>query len=373
MSIFDGATLPGQARLDRVLPAALAAVGLGSDHQARELLELPRVERACVVMVDGLGFENLLARRGHAPHLRSLGITTAISTIVPSTTAAGITAFGTGCQPGLTAMTGYSLRVPGTERTFSLIKWPDPEVSVESWQTQPTLFEKLGDQVNKTVTVQPKKFCGSGLSVAALRGARHLYAHSLEDRIRVTSRALATDAQLAYLYWGEIDAAGHKFGWCSEAWISELERFDAGVGLLRRMLPAGTLLIITADHGMIDVENRVDIAQTPQLRRGVDVVAGEPRAVHLYTREPEEVATRWQEFLTERAWVATRQDVIASGIIGPVREFTRQTMGDVIVFARDAHVFVDSRVQSSTAIGLIGVHGSLTQTEMSIPLIAEVI
>ncbi|WP_216381713.1 alkaline phosphatase family protein [Arcanobacterium phocae] len=371
--LFAGAFLPGQERLDQVLPALCSSVGLTDDDAARHTLQLPIAPRACIVMADGLGFYNLLERRGHAPNMRAMGIEKSISTVVPSTTAAGITAFGTGHQPGMTAMTGYSLRVPHTSRTFSLITWPDHAVDVTTWQTQPTCFEELGTLASETVVIQPKKFRGSGLSAAALRGARTRYAESLPDRVQAAVHALTTDARLAYLYWGDIDAAGHKNGWGSDAWIGELEQFDAGIGLLRRSLPSGTLLVITADHGMIDVEHRVDIADHKSLHSGVDVVAGEPRAVHLYTKNPQAVAQRWRESVADHAWVVTRDEVIDSGLIGPVRDLTRQTMGDVLVFARDTHVFVDSRVQSSNAIGLIGVHGSLTRTEMSIPLIVEVI
>lgn len=268
MTIFPGATLPGAARLDQVLPAALDAVGLRPDTDARAALNLPSAPRVCVVMVDGLGFYNLADRLGHAPALRSMGIGEPITTVVPSTTAAGITSFGTGLRPGMTAMTGYSLRVPHTDRSFSLIKWPDSGTRVEHWQTQPTLFEDLGDYANEAVTIQPKKFQGSGLSYAALRGARALYGQTLEERMQLAACSLASNARCAYVYWGEIDAAGHKNGWCSDAWIGQLEIFDAGISLLRRLLPNGTLLVITADHGMIDVTERFDIAQMPVLNKG---------------------------------------------------------------------------------------------------------
>ncbi|USR80122.1 alkaline phosphatase family protein [Arcanobacterium pinnipediorum] len=373
MDYLNAATIPGQARLDHVLPAALDAVGLREDRQARDILGLPRAQRVCVVLVDGLGFYNLADRLGHAPALRAMGIGEPITSVVPSTTAAAITSFGTGLLPGMTAMTGYSLRVPHTDRSFSLIKWPDSAVDVAKWQTQPTLFSQLGDQLDLAVTIQPKKFHGSGLSYAALRGARALYGQSLEERVQLAVRALSKDARCAYLYWGEIDAAGHKHGWCSEAWIGQLEIFDAGIALLRRMLPQGTLLVITADHGMIDVDQRIDIAQIPALAQDVDVVAGEPRAVHLYTSDPQAVAQRWRDYTQDKAWVMTQSELIDSGMLGHTSHFTRQTMGDVLVFAREGYVYVDSRVQSSSAIGLIGVHGSLTEIEMSIPLIVEVI
>ncbi|MGB4634887.1 MAG: alkaline phosphatase family protein [Arcanobacterium sp.] len=369
--MFKGATLPGKKRLDGILPAVTNAVGLG--EQAYTPFSFPQAKRACVVLADGLGYQQLVQRLGHAPNIRRLGLGNPVTTIVPSTTAAGITAFGTGQRPGMTAMAGYSLRVPGTSRVFSLISWNDSQVRAETWQTQPTVFENLGPDAAQVRLIQPAKFINSGLTNAGLRGAQVVAAEKLAQRVDATLNQFRKGAKLVYLYWGDLDSTGHTYGWQSERWIGELEHFDAEFGRLIRSLPRDTLLVFTADHGMIDVDERVDIAHIPQLRDGVEVVAGEPRAVHLYTSEPEEVAQRWREYCGDQAWVATKREVIDVGLLGPVSDFTQSVIGDVAVFARDNRVYVDSRVQSAQAISLVGVHGSLTAQEMQIPLIVEVL
>lgn len=370
---FEGAYIDQPERLDQVLGTVMTAVGLIDTDPTPLSPSVPRAERACIVLVDGLGFEQLQQRRGHAPTLRSLGIDRHISTVVPSTTAAGITAFGTGRRPGATAMVGYSLRAPRSGRTFSLIAWDDDTVSAQTWQTEPTLFEGLGERAEQTSLIQPAKFVGSGLTTAALRGAPSVVAQSLPQRVDAAVAQLRAGDKLTYLYWGDLDSAGHKEGWLSERWTGELETFDAEFGRLLCSLPAGTLVVLTADHGMIDVTERIDIADRRELTQGVDAVAGESRAVHLYTGEPEAVASRWSEYFGDTAWVATADEVIAAGLLGPTSEFTREVMGDVLAFARGSAVIVDSRVQSSTAIGLIGVHGSLTRQEMAIPFVVEVV
>lgn len=370
--MFGGACLPRQANLSCVLPATLDAVGLGHYPQQREQLNIPRVKAACVVLVDGLGYHQLACRLGHAQTLRKLGIGDPITTVVPSTTAAGITSFGTGAMPGSTAMLGYAVRSPQSDKVFSLISWKDVDEDPLSWQTHPTLFEEVSDE-SSTVLIQPKKFIGSGLTLAALRGARVTPAETLDARVDAAVREIRSGTKLAYLYWGDIDSTGHKNGWQSDAWVGELEHFDASFGRLLRSLPKDTLVILTADHGMIDVANRLDIASIPELTRGVDDIAGEPRAVQLYTDDIDGVRARWCDYLGDAAWVVTRDEIIASGVLGPTSDFAASIMGDVWVFSKDRDVIVDSRVQTSTAIGLIGVHGSLTEQEMEIPLIVEVI
>lgn len=369
----DEKILPVAPGLPSVMAAAIDAVGLGGGAREadRLALGLPTARRACVVLVDGLGIRQLRERRGHAPTMRGLGLDREITSVVPSTTAAGITAVGTGEMPGQTAMIGYALKNPNDGSVFNLIAWNGEGVSADTWQTVPTLAESLGDPARLAI-IQPRKFVGSGLTNAALRGAKAVVAETLEARVDAAARELRGETEVVYLYWGDIDKTGHQYGWQSENWISELEAFDAQFHRLLRTLPKGTLVVLTADHGMIDVEERLDIARIETLTRGVDVVAGESRAVHLYTAEPDAVADRWRAELGERAWVYTATEAIEAGMFGPTTQHTRSVMGDVLAFARNRLAIVDSRYQSDGAIGLIGVHGSLTPDEMYVPLIVEV-
>ena len=162
------------------------------------------------------------------------------------------------------------------------------------WQPVPTYFECLGAEGVDCAVVSPARFAGSGLTGAALRGARELRAGT----------------PVVYLYWSEIDHSGHSHGVASDAWIGQVEQFDAGLSALLRGLPGGVRTVLTADHGMINVERDsiVDVAATPALREGVRIVAGETRAAHVHAQEgrAEEVEARWREALGESAWILSR-------------------------------------------------------------------
>lgn len=368
---------PGKRSVRTALSAAMAAVGLttstsgSTSTRDREMLGLPQADRVCFVMVDGLGAENLDARSGHAPTLRSMSHLDPLTTVAPSTTAAAITAVGTGEPPGRTAMMGYSLRSPASGKPFSLIKWDDPALDPLSWQRRPTLFELLGSRADRCTVVQPPAFVGSGLTLAALRGAQASPAQTLSERVEAAAGALRKGAECVYLYWGEIDHAGHSRGWTSQEWVAELESFDAAIATLARSVPRGTLIVVTADHGMVDVGARIDLADAPRLTDGTELIAGEDRAIQIYTRRPEEVAARWREELGEASLVFTADEAVASGIFGPVEDFARSIMGDVISFQRGDLAIVDSRGRTSPPMR--GVHGSLSPLEMLVPLIVEVV
>ena len=371
--------------LRAVLPAALDAIGAPTTSAGRasgadrELLELPRATKVCVVLVDGLGSHLLAQRGGHAPFLRSQladGLT--LTTGYPSTTAASLTMFGTGWPPGATGMLGYTVRNGADGSLLNLVSWEEATVTPRAWQPRPTLVEQLGADSRRVTSVGPARFVGSGLTEAALRGPRFVAADSLAGRVDATAELLRTrETDLVYLYWGDVDKMGHHYGWGSREWGEAVELLDAEIGRLARTLPRGTLLLVTADHGMVDLEadSRIDVATTPELARDVVLVAGEPRAVHVHTAADTaaEVAARWRAVLGDTAVVLLRDEAAGLGLFGPLSDRHRDTVGDVVVVTRGTRAIVDSRTQTPSSIALIGVHGSLTAAEVEVPLLRLVV
>ena len=350
----------GLATIDPALPGASAeaAASLGMETGAHQLL---------LILVDGLGYELIEEYVGHTPTLRRVrGDVRSIHTVVPSTTAAAITAFGTGERPGATNMVGFSVAYRGTVMNLLAMEGgPAPS----EWQPVPTYFERLAAADVASAVVSPARFAGSGLTGAALRGARHVPAETLDERVSAALRELRAGTPVVYLYWSEIDHAGHGSGVGSDSWIANLEEFDAGLARLLRSLPAGVRTVMTADHGMINVDASqiVDVASAPALREGVRIVAGETRAVHVHADagRADEVEARWRDVLGESAWIVSGEAI--SALIGAGDGAA--VIGDFLVLARGRGGVVDSRTQSASAIAMPGVHGSLTSTEMRIPVV----
>ncbi|WP_082659650.1 nucleotide pyrophosphatase/phosphodiesterase family protein [Cellulomonas sp. B6] len=363
--------------LTHVLPALADALGVDvpDGAAARALLGLPDARRVCVVLVDGLGHLNLAERGGHAPFLRSLLAGSApLVTTFPSTTATAVAAFGTGRGPGTTAMLGYTVRVPSTGRLGNLVSWTDMPPAGQ-WQPHPTVLERLAAAGVAVTSVGPARFQGSGLTGAALRGATYAPAESLTQRVDGVLRALR-EPGLAYLYWHDVDKTGHHHGWGSWQWGEALTELDGELARLARSLPRDTLLVVTADHGMVDVDpaRRRDVATDPVLGAQVAVTGGEPRALHLHVTpgaDPAEVALRWRDALGDDAVVRTRDEAVAAGWFGPVEPRVLPVVGDVVVAMRGAATVVDSRTQTAASIALPGVHGSMTAREMLVPLLVH--
>lgn len=375
----------GALHLSSILPALSASIGspvstrVHRDPEAlRQALGFPQARSAVVVLVDGMGYWNLNLRRGHAPYLRSLMGQTenqrSIATCAPSTTVAAMATFGTGTCPGMTGMAGYTERNPETGALSQLIQFRDALDPLDL-QREPTVFEVLTERGVRTISSGLSKFAFSPLTKAALRGTHYISGGSPRQRVLNACKA-AEEPGLTYLYIRDADKTGHNYGWHSDRWVAAFESIDAQLALLRRFAPKGTLIVITADHGMVqtDPDQRIDIAEHSELSRGVALVGGEPRSVMLYTEpneNPQDVADRWSNFLGKRAQVRTLEEVKKIGMFGPIDERVEPMLGDVLVSATGSVTIVDSRTQSDVATRLPSVHGSLTRMESDIPCLID--
>lgn len=368
---------PGYGRNSVAEVMTSAAAVLGAEGFANTL-QLPQARRICVVMVDGLGKALLKQRGGHAPFLRqAMENSRTLGSAFPSTTAASLASLGTGLEPGLHGMVGYDVLDPEQDKVVNLLGGWDDAVDPQVWQPHPTVFERVSEHLAVS-TVSLPRFAGSGMTRAALRGATFVPGATGHARTRAAAEALAaSDRALVYLYFNELDKAGHRFGAASVQWGHALEELDSDMRRLSHQLPADTLLLLTADHGMLDVaeEFRFDYSADPKLVDGVRHTAGEPRLVHLYF-EPdataalrEKVATAWLEKYGKQAWIITREDSVNQGLFGQVDPRVLPRIGDLMVAAREPVAFYDTRRVPETALSVVGQHGSLTKAEREVPLL----
>ncbi|PID53194.1 MAG: alkaline phosphatase family protein [Micrococcales bacterium] len=361
--------------LSEVLPSAAASVGAVG---FTDTLALPAADRVVVFLVDGLGRQLLERRAAYAPFLCSLSQPPArLQCSFPSTTATSIATLGTGQLPGAHGMFGYTVLDPDRDTVFNELSWqggPDPR----QWQDRTTVFETTAQAGIPCFQIGDAHFAGSGLTQAALRGATFVGARTLDDRIDAAARILRSAPRaLVYLYWGDVDKVGHGLGWQSEQWSHELAAVDLAARQLAARVPADTSIVITADHGMVDVppEARFDLGQPTglgaQLALGIRHLTGDPRAPMLFCQEgqADAVLRRWRTELGPGFDIKTRDEAIRAGWFGPVRPQLRSRVGDIVVTATGPGMIWDSRNPTTSAGRLIGMHGGLTSQEMDIPLL----
>lgn len=359
----------GRRSLGDVVPAVASALGVPGMTPPTDL-ELPDAPAYVVFLVDGLG-SLLLERYAHAAPYLSAMVGRPGTAGVPSTTVTSLTSFGTGLTPGAHGLVGFTSRIPGTDRLLNALWW-NKEIDPLEWQPNPTAFSSLAALGVRVSVVNKREFRGSGLTVAAHRGAEFVGADKVGERIAATVAASAERPSLTYVYDGDLDWTGHKYGVASSQWLQQLAMIDAEAEQLREALPADRRLVVVADHGMVDsaMDHRLDVDEHLELRDGLAVFGGEARFRHLYCHNGAvaDVAACWTQTLGDRADVLTRDEAIARGWFGAVTPTVLPRLGDVVVASRGDYAIM-STADFPYENTLVGLHGSLTPDEMLIPVI----
>ena len=321
----------------------------------------------CVLLVlDGLGWDQFRDRAAMMPNLAGF-VGQSIHTVAPTTTATALTSITTGLTPGEHGLVGYRMLLGG--EVLNVLRWAvDGQIvrrQKSPSETQP--FEPfLGMNVP---VVSMAELENSAFSEAHLRGCAP-HGWRAASSIAVTAAAqVEAGERFVYCYYGGIDKIAHERGF-GPYYEAELRAADQIVGELLDALPSGTSLLVTADHGQVEVGDNT-IHPSEALLRGVTLQSGEGRFrwLHAAGGAVDDVAQAATDEVGEVAWVVTKEQVLDEQWFGPtVAPPIRARLGDVALVARDDVTFYEAA--DSGAYELICRHGSLTSAEVNVPLVA---
>jgi predicted AlkP superfamily pyrophosphatase or phosphodiesterase len=357
--------------LTEVVPALLRRRDAGPPDLLPE--PLWGADQVVLLVLDGLGWEQLQERRELAPTLAGMD-GGPITTVAPSTTSTALTSLTTGAVPLAHGVMGYRMRVgvDGGEEVLNVLRWStasgDARVRVPPESVQP-LEPFLGV---KPAVVTRSDFGDSGFTRAHLAGSElhgWRYPSTLVAR---TAGLLRDGCPFVYAYYPGVDTVAHEFGF-GELYDAELAAADRLVGDLLTVLPAGAALAVVADHGQVQVGERL-VSIDREVLGLTTMLSGEGRFRWLHAAPG--LATRLLEVATERhadvGWVLGVEDVLAGGWLGPPGTVTapaaRTALGDVALVASTSIAFLDPADTGSYELQCR--HGSLTAEEMLVPLLA---
>ena len=296
---------------------------------SRTGLDLAPVGCTVVLLVDGLGWTLVTEHARYAPFLSSL-TGRPLTAGFPTTTAASITSLGTGVLPGEHGIVGYTTHADGLTEPVNWLTWRGAHSGRDVSEDHPptvvqpvaTAFERAERAGVAATVVSAPMFRESGLTRAALRGGQFIAPSPPPTPPPSVAEAARPPAAADYCYSPDLDLIGHVHGCRSEAWQAQLELIDTGVQLLADRLPAGTRLLVTGDHGMLDVADadKVDYDAEPLLhRRRRPPGRRGPGPLSARRRGPtDDVRDRWTQILGDRFDILTRDEAIHRGWFGPV-------------------------------------------------------
>lgn len=326
-------------------------------------------ERVVLLVLDGLGWNQLTDRAASAPTISGLE-GGPITTVAPSTTATALTSITTGLTPGEHGVIGYRMAVHG--EVLNVLRWNtgsgDARQVIPPGKVQghPT----FGGQRPPALT--RAEFAQSGFTGAHLDDTRFTGYRTLGTLVSELVRLARSGEPFVYAYYEGLDKVSHEYGLRDE-FEEELRWCDHLIATLLERLPAGTVLVVTADHGQVEVPSS-RIIELPGAMQGlIASQSGEGRFRWLHARSGRTSALLdvARSTLGDVAWVRSRDEAIAEGWYGPrVTDTAASRMGDVLLAARTDVAFHDPN--DTGPYVLIGRHGSLTEDEMLVPLLVGV-
>jgi hypothetical protein len=329
-----------------------------------------RASKVVLLVLDGLGWTQLQERLSLAPSLAALS-GGPITSVVPTTTATALTSLALGVPPAAHGIVGYRVRVEGPtgSEVLNVLRWRTVSGDARPFVV-PAKFQPMPAFGGRSVPVVTRsEFLASGFTLAHLSGTRQ-FGWSLPSTLVVeVRRLLAAGEPFVYAYYDGIDKIAHGHG-LGEYYDAELSAVDRIVSDLIAALPAGASLVVTADHGQVDV-GRAIRQLDPAILDATALVSGEGRFRWLHARPgaADDVAVAAKERYGNEAWVRTVDEMDAEGWFGgPLSGVARQRLGDVALVPHRPVAYLDPLDQGDAT--LVCRHGSLTEAEMYVPLLA---
>ncbi len=366
----DAPRLPdyGGACLSGVVPALVAPAG-----RRPGWVQGPAAEAETVVLlvVDGLGWGQLRARPRVAPVLTGLA-GGPITSVAPTTTATALTSISFASVPAAHGMIGYRMRVAGPSgaETLNALRWTTASGDARPFVAPTTFLVGRAFDGRPVPVVTRARFAGTGFSVAHLAGANQVGWH-LPSAIPVeVARLVAAGERFVYAYYDGLDTTAHVAG-LGELYDAELTAVDRLVGDLLDVLGSSAALVVTADHGQVEVGDAV-ARLDPSVLEGAAGTSGEARFrwLHAEPGAADDLLAATSDRYGDEAWVRSFEQVEADGWFGgPLSPAVRSRVGDVALLPAGPTGYLDPG-EGGGDHRLVCRHGSLTYDEVLVPLVS---
>jgi type I phosphodiesterase/nucleotide pyrophosphatase len=380
------------------LPATVARL-LGVGEGGVALDGLPAcAQHVVLVLLDAFGWR-FFTRHGDHPLLRRFDAVVPLTTQFPSTTTAHVTTLHSGVALGEHGLYEWNVYEPSLDalvtpmlfcfagdgaRDTLLRAGADPAALLSAGST---LYERLAHAGVACHMFGPATFTPSTYDGVFARGAD---VHPVADlpaglaELAATLRATPGPAY-AYLYWDEVDAIGHEHGPSSPQFAAVAERCLDALDTGLRALPEGTVVLLAADHGQVDVDPATTVYVNEAWPPIVDLLArgsngrllapaGSARDLFLHCRPGavDEVIDGLARLLGERATVHRVADLVAAGWLGAIGERLRARLADVCVLPGPGET-VWWRERHRFDMHFRGHHGGLSEEEARTQVAALVV
>lgn len=337
-------------------------------------LKLAQKKSYLVILADGLGTANIKSAAGHAGFLnQKLMSAKSLFSGFPATTSSSLTSLATGAANGSHAVLGHRVYDRAKSQNINFLNDLGLELDPREYQDLETISEQAAKNGVVVSTIGPSEYDKSGFTMATMPNAAYIPAQSFQDRFTAAKKALSVPNSLTYLYFPELDQFAHRYGSNSKQWLSAIEELDAELVKFARLIPSTAGVILTADHGVIDVEPARHIyLDEYECFSDLEQIGGDPRVSFLYFHEGTDLATKLGEIaeaIGNICEVVTIADLIAAGWLSNLSEQAKRVAPDLVLLPKADRVAYHRGFAKARSLLMIGQHGGMTQAEWEVPLI----
>ncbi len=240
-----------EADITDIAPTVAVALGLPFPAQATgQALKAPPASHVLLLFLDGFGYVRYVEARdaGLIPNLAALDEPLVGLTVYPPCTNVASAALLTGAPPEVNGVDQRGIRKTEVETLFDV-------ASAAGRQVVAVEGEALAFNLRNSAMQLSGDRDGNG---------------STDDNVLANALAVLDEGMpdLFYVHFHGIDDAGHTYGPNAPEEEAVIRQVDAAVGQLLAALPADTLIVIFADHGMHRVEPALSVAEGEEGRLG---------------------------------------------------------------------------------------------------------
>lgn len=338
--------------------------GMSASHRLAPHLAnaVPEARTYVFVLFDALGDLQL---RAHPDGRRLLDHRAgALDASFSSQTSVATSTLATGLPPSQHGLISYILRLPEADTPVNTLWWFDAggnpvEVDHAAFLPTPNLAERLADHGVEAVVVEPDAFLGSPLDRVLYRGTRARGVVDQESIVETVLEEASESGRVVLCYLPNVDAAGHAEGTKSDSYSEALRLVTATWEGIGAGLPEHAAMVGTADHGMVDVSQHVEIGPPPTL-----TLYGDSRVVYVAgdAGDGERLAAG-----LPCTW-ATGDALTGLWGPGPFHPEFERRRPDGLIMAEPGVGFL----YPGNRTLLAGYHGGLSEEELRIPLLVYV-
>lgn len=347
-----------------------------------EAFALAEVRNLILIVIDGLGYRYLMRQRAGDTFHRFLRAR--MTSVFPSTTASAITVFLTGLAPQQHALTGWFSYFRELDRVVTVLPFTDRQggenlsalgIDARELFDHRSVFELIE---TPSYNVVPEHIADSVFNLTHSEGAELRPYKSLTQFYATVKRIVSEDTRWKYVYayWPKLDSIAHDKGIHSRSAAAHYAELEAAFrGFIADIEGSESMVIVTADHGMIDSGPRrvIELDAHPRLAETLALpLCGERRMAYCYVRAQmrEQFERYVRSTLGDCATLYRSEELIKNGVFGLGRPHPRlhERVGDYALIMKDNYVIKDWLPGEHRHVN-IGTHGGVSEEEMYVPLI----